>query len=55
MELFSKEWVKELKLSEKTPIEYTEIRKILRALLSIVTRIARKQLRDLWKVDRRFM
>ncbi|EFI47388.1 hypothetical protein HMPREF0665_02646 [Segatella oris C735] len=24
MELFSKEWVKELKLSEKTPIEYTD-------------------------------
>ena len=54
MELFSKEWVKELKLSEKTPIEYTD-KEILQVLLSIVTRIAKKQSRDLWKVDRRFM
>ena len=54
MELFSKEWVKDLKLSKKTPIEYTD-KEDIQVLLSIVTRIAKKQSRDLWKVDRRFM
>lgn len=54
MELFSKEWVKDLKLSKRHQYNIL-IKRILQVLLSIVTRIAKKQSRDLWKVDRRFM